>query len=72
MCPQLSCQGTTRDFPTTEVTESLSVRELGFIEKGTGKHQSNTVYGSNELYPTITAVFYKEPIKVIECQKLKS
>lgn len=72
MCPQLSCQGTTRDFPTTEVTESLSVRELGFIEKGTGKHQSNTVYGTDELCPTITAVSWKAPLKVIECQKLKS
>ena len=72
MCPQLSCQGTTRDFPTTQVTESLSVRELGFIEKGTGKHQSNTVYGFDEPCPTITAVSWKEHLKVIECQKLKS
>ena len=49
----------------------LSVRELGFIEKGTGKHQSNTVYGSDELSPTITAVSWKDPLKAIECQKLK-
>lgn len=71
MCHQLSCPEITRDSATMEAAESLSVRELGFIEKGTGKHQSNTVYGSDELSPTITAVSYKEPLKVIECQKLK-
>lgn len=53
-----------------EAAESLSVQELGFIEKGTGKHQSNTVYGSDELCPTITAVSWKEPLKVIECLKV--
>lgn len=67
---QPSCPEITRDLATTVATQSLSVRELGFIEKGTGKHQSNTVYGSDELSPTITAVSWKEPLKVIECQKI--
>lgn len=71
MLLQPSCPEITRDLATTVATQSLSVRELGFIEKGTGKHQSNTVYGSDELSPTITAVSWKEPLKVIECQKLK-
>lgn len=53
-----------------EVMQPLNVKELGFIEKGTGKHQSNTVYSSAELCPTITAVTYKEPLKVIKCKKL--
>lgn len=53
-----------------EVMQPLSVKELGFIEKGTGKHQSNTVYGADELCPTITAVSYKEPLKVVKCQKI--
>ena len=46
------------------------IEELGFIEKGTGKHQSNTVYGSDGLSPSITAVSWKAPLKVIECQKI--
>ena len=66
-----SCPEITRDSATTVAMQPLNVRELGFIEKGTGKHQSNTVYGSDELSPTITAVSWKEPLKVIECQKLK-
>lgn len=50
--------------------QSLSVKALEFIKKGTGKHQSNTVYSSEGLCPTITAVSYKEPLKVVKCQKL--
>lgn len=46
------------------------MKQLGFIEKGTGKHQSNTVYGSDGLSPTLSAVDYKEPVKVIECKKM--
>ena len=71
MYHQPSCPETLRDCQTTAAEPSLSVQELGYIEKGTGKHQSNTVYGSEELSPTITAVSWKEPLKVIECQKLK-
>lgn len=66
-----SCPEITRDSATTVAMQPLNVRELGFIEKGTGKHQSNTVYGSDELSPTITAVSWKEPLKVIECQKIE-
>ncbi|MDF2537444.1 MAG: DNA-cytosine methyltransferase [Herbinix sp.] len=43
----------------------LSVNELGFIEKGTGKHQSNTVYSTDGISPCLNAVNYKESIKVV-------
>lgn len=33
----------------------LEIKELGFIEKGTGKHQSNIVYSKYGLCPTIPA-----------------
>lgn len=66
-----SCPEIIRDSATMVAMQPLNVRELGFIEKGTGKHQSNTVYASDELSPTITAVSWKEPLKVILCQKLK-
>lgn len=32
------------------------IKELGYIEKGTGKHQSNVVYSAG-LAPTLTAGF---------------
>ena len=32
------------------------VRQLGYLEHGTGQHQSNTVYDSAYLCPTITTV----------------
>ena len=47
-----------------------SVNGLGFIEKGTGQHQSNMVYGTDGLMPSEYAVQYKEPMKVVECRKL--
>lgn len=42
------------------------VKSLGYIEKGTGQHQSNTVYDADFISPTLNAVNYKEPLKVIE------
>jgi len=41
------------------------VIEVGHIEKGTGKHQSNTVYSGGGLSPTLMSNNYKEPIKVV-------
>lgn len=32
------------------------VEELGFMDNGTGKHQSNTVYSENGLSPSITTI----------------
>lgn len=34
----------------------LEVKQLGFMDNGTGKHQSNTVYDENALCPNITIV----------------
>ena len=36
--------------------------KVGFIEKGTGKHQSNIVYSINGIAPTVCAAFcVKQP-----------
>lgn len=32
------------------------VRILGFMDNGTGQHQSNTVYDSRYICPTVTTV----------------
>lgn len=37
----------------TTVQKDNMVLELGYIEKGTGKHQSNVVYSEDGLSPTI-------------------
>lgn len=34
----------------------LEAKQLGFMDNGTGKHQSNTVYDENALCPSVTTV----------------
>lgn len=34
----------------------LEVKQLGYVENGTGKHQSNTVYDTNGICPNITTI----------------
>ena len=48
----------------------LEVKQLGFMENGTGKHQSNTVYDENSLSPSITTVENggTQQIKICESQ----
>ena len=31
------------------------IEEVGYLEKGTGKHQSNVVYSAGGVAPTLTA-----------------
>ena len=59
-----------QEFQTYKQTVPESVNGLGYIEKGTGKHQSNMVYDSNGLMPCEYAVQWKEPTKVVEWKKL--
>lgn len=37
-------------------SDDINVFEIGYIEKGTGKHQSNTVYDVSGIAPTLTTV----------------
>lgn len=48
----------------------LEVKQLGFMDNGTGKHQSNTVYDENALFPNITTVEGggTQQIKICESQ----
>lgn len=32
-----------------------NIEEVGYLEKGTGKHQSNVVYSAGGVAPTLTA-----------------
>ena len=49
----------------------LEVKQLGYIENGTGKHQSNTIYSENGLSPSLTTIEGggTQQIKVCESQK---
>ena len=49
-----------------------SINELGFIERGTGQHQSNTVYGTNGICPCQYAEQHKEPFKVVVNEHTRS
>ena len=48
----------------------ILVNQLGFMDNGTGKHQSNTVYSENGLSPNITTIEGggTQQIKVCESQ----
>lgn len=48
----------------------LETKQLGFMDNGTGKHQSNTVYDENALCPNITTVEGggTQQIKICESQ----
>lgn len=35
----------------------MKIHELGFIDKGTGKHQSNVVYGAGGVFSNIMCWF---------------
>lgn len=61
-------QELTEELVTTEKreTELLNVNELGFIERGTGQNQSNTVYGTDGIFPCEYSVQYKELFKILE------
>ena len=51
---------------TSKQTAAECVNALGFLEKGTGKHQSNVVYSAAGLLPSEYAVQWKEPFKIVE------
>lgn len=36
--------------------DTFQVKKLGFMDNGTGQHQSNTVYDSRYMCPTVTTV----------------
>ena len=37
-------------------TETQKVKSVGYMENGTGRHQSNTVYDADYICPTITTI----------------
>ena len=64
----VSRQDMTQELATSKQMEPvlLSVNELGYMDNGTGKHQSNTVYSRNGVCPCQYSVQHKEPFKILE------
>ena len=56
---------------TGQESSHMRIDTLGYIEKGTGKHQSNTVYSSNGLSLTLYAGMYRNPFMYIEDNEKK-
>ena len=50
----------------------MKAKELGFIENGTGKHQSNIVWDISKVCPAITTLAYggTQQIKVLVNEKV--
>lgn len=45
----------------------MKIEKLGFIDKGTGKHQSNIVYSAGGIAPTLTATLgVKNALMIID------
>ena len=42
-----------------------NAQQIGYIEKGTGQHQSNTIYDGENISPCLNASDYKEPVKIL-------
>ncbi|MBQ0113064.1 MAG: DNA cytosine methyltransferase [Bacteroidales bacterium] len=55
------------------VLETKDVNCVGFIEHGTGKHQSNSVYDTDGLSPNITTIQGggTQQIKILDAKKIK-
>ncbi len=50
----------------------MKIKEVGFIDKGTGKHQSNIVYAAGGIAPTLTASLgVKTSIMIIDLVDVK-
>lgn len=58
--------GGERKYRPTSMGYDTSVNSVGFLDKGTGKHQSNTVYDSHGLGRCLNACDYKSPTAIVD------
>lgn len=70
-CSKTTREGQTRADSTDYICNELppnynlnNCEQIGYIEKGTGQHQSNTIYNGENVSPCLNASDYKEPIKI--------
>ncbi len=61
----------TEDYVTTSQKKIASSNKYGYMEGGTGEHQSNQVWGKDNTCPTIPCVSWKEPLKIVEKRRSK-
>ena len=59
-----------RTIKANKADLAVVMKEVGYIDNGTGKHQSNTVYDENGLSPALTTIHGgTQQIKVLERKK---
>lgn len=51
---------------TLDQMVTVSSNKLGFMDKGSGEHQSNQVFNKNGVCPTVPSVSWKEPLKIVD------
>ena len=61
-----SLQEQTEESAFVEQKVRQSLNKLGFIDKGSGEHQSNQVWGTDANCPTVPSISWKEPLKVVD------
>ena len=57
---------TMQELVTRDQMELSLLNKVGFIDKGSGEHQSNQVFNKQGICPTVPSVSYKEPLKILE------
>lgn len=60
------------EFKELKTMEYTEVNKLGFLDKGTGEHQSNIIYGTEGLSPCVCADFgvKQPPTMIVETDKV--
>ena len=46
--------------------KKTALSKIGYMDKGSGEHQSNQVFNKDGICPTLPSVSYKEPLKIID------
>ena len=54
-----------RKYRSASMGCDSSVKSMGFIDNGTGKHQSNMVYSKNGLSRCVDATDYKHSQRIV-------
>lgn len=63
---QTALRQKTGEYPSVIRPETSCVKEIGYIDKGTGRHQSNTVYDPDGIARCLQASGdRKDPLKVL-------
>ena len=61
-----SRQNMMKESQTLDQAERQSSNKLGYIDKGSGEHQSNQVFNKKNICPTVHCTSWKQPLKIVD------